>query len=153
MRARVEKVDVLGLNKSVDVTLKHCPTESMLVDHFTKPLQGSVFQKLWVEIQGIPGDMVDADVFWDWPYEYVVPSPQYCVMGSGIIMDPTLHVNSFKAEAGLTYVLTQFQSSQLMVPIYHITMNCWGEIWAIRSYAYSMKCPRNGWITVQDKNE
>ena len=28
-----------------DVVIEHCPTENMLGDHFTKPLQGTLFRK------------------------------------------------------------------------------------------------------------
>jgi hypothetical protein len=34
--------DRLGLE---DIDLQHCPTEQMLADFFTKPLQGSLFRK------------------------------------------------------------------------------------------------------------
>jgi hypothetical protein len=36
------------------ITVKHCPTADMLVDHFTKPLQGASFRKFCAEIQGVP---------------------------------------------------------------------------------------------------
>ena len=31
---------------SKEVTIEHCPTEDMLADYFTKPLQGAQFKKL-----------------------------------------------------------------------------------------------------------
>ena len=45
-----------------DVSLKNFPPEIMLAKIFTKPLQGSMFQKLQAEIQGIPGDTVYVDM-------------------------------------------------------------------------------------------
>ena len=34
------------------LSLKHCPTEEMLADYFTKPLQGSLFVRLRNHIMG-----------------------------------------------------------------------------------------------------
>ena len=34
------------------LSLQHCPTEEMLVDYFTKPLQGSIFIRLRNYIMG-----------------------------------------------------------------------------------------------------
>ena len=34
------------------VSLHHCPTEEMLAEYFTKPLQGSLFVRLWNFIMG-----------------------------------------------------------------------------------------------------
>ena len=42
-----------------DIVVKHCPTAEMLADHFTKPLQGALFQKIRAEIQGITATMTD----------------------------------------------------------------------------------------------
>jgi hypothetical protein len=50
-----------------EITVKHCPAKGMLADHFTKPLQGTLFRKFRSEIQGIPIDMCDADLGWDVP--------------------------------------------------------------------------------------
>ena len=36
---------------TVDIVVKHCPTEKILSDHFTKPLQGALFQKFRAEIE------------------------------------------------------------------------------------------------------
>jgi hypothetical protein len=49
------------------ITVKHCPATEMLADHFTKPLQGTMFWTFRAEIQGIPIDMCDADFGWDRP--------------------------------------------------------------------------------------
>jgi hypothetical protein len=69
-----------------DLSIHHCPTEEMLTDHFTKPLQGAPFRKFRANIQGIPIDQSDAELGW-----YSVPkseqdnkessnlSPQECV--------------------------------------------------------------------------
>ena len=40
-----------------DVVIEHCPTEEMLGDHFTKPLQGALFKKCRAEIMNIPYDL------------------------------------------------------------------------------------------------
>ena len=40
-----------------DVVIKHCPTEEILGDHFTKPLQGALFSKSRSEIMNIPDDL------------------------------------------------------------------------------------------------
>ena len=127
-----------------DMTLKHCLTESMLADHFTKPLQGSVFRKFQAEIQGIPADTVDADLCWDRTYEYVVPSPQECVVGNGIPMEPALQDNGREAEGGLKEGLTKGQTNRVIGPMNHGAMNYRGNIWAIKSYADAVKCPRKG---------
>jgi hypothetical protein len=52
---------------SGEITVKHCPATEMLADHFTKPLQGTMFRKFRADIQGVPIDMCDADVGWDRP--------------------------------------------------------------------------------------
>jgi hypothetical protein len=71
---------------SGEITVKHCPATEMLADHFTKPLQGTMFRKSRAEIQGVPIDMCDADVGWDRPcvinereLSKACPSPQGCV--------------------------------------------------------------------------
>ena len=40
-----------------DVVIEHCPTEKMLGDHFTNPLQGALFRKLRAEIMNILDDL------------------------------------------------------------------------------------------------
>ena len=133
--------------------LKHWPTESMMADNFTKPLKVSVFRKLQEEIQGIPGDMVNADLCWDKNYEYIVPIPHEYVLVNGIPMDPTLQDNRWEAEGASKEGLTTGQTNQLMDPIDHGDMNSQGNIRANRSHAYTAKCPRKLWITAQDDNE
>jgi hypothetical protein len=71
---------------SGEITVQHCPATEMLGDHFTKPLQGTMFRKFRAEIQGIPVDMCDADLGWDRPNTKneqgqggASPSPQECV--------------------------------------------------------------------------
>ena len=39
------------------VGIKHFPTEEILVDHFTKPLEGAVFRKFREEIMNVPHDL------------------------------------------------------------------------------------------------
>jgi hypothetical protein len=52
---------------SGEITVKHCPATVMLDDHFTKPLQGTMFWTFRAEIQGIPIDICGADLGWDRP--------------------------------------------------------------------------------------
>ena len=40
-----------------DVVIEHCPTEKMLGDNFTNPLQGALFRKFRAEIMNIPDDL------------------------------------------------------------------------------------------------
>ena len=40
-----------------DVVIEHLPTEEMLGDHFTKPLQGTLFSKFRTDIMNIPDDL------------------------------------------------------------------------------------------------
>ena len=47
------------------VVIKHCPTEEMLGDHFTKPLQGELFRKFRAEIMNIPDDLDMGDIGMD----------------------------------------------------------------------------------------
>jgi hypothetical protein len=69
-----------------EITIKHCPTNDMLADSFTKPAQGNQFRKLRSQIQGIPTDTNGALVGWDQPClkpktgpKQGIPSPQECV--------------------------------------------------------------------------
>jgi hypothetical protein len=48
-----------------DIAIKHCPTDDMLTNQFTKPLQGGMFRTFRAEIQGIPADRDDLDMGWD----------------------------------------------------------------------------------------
>ena len=40
-----------------DIVNKHCPTEEMCGDHFTKSLQVALFRKFRSEIMNIPDDL------------------------------------------------------------------------------------------------
>jgi hypothetical protein len=71
---------------SGEITVEHCPATDMLVDHFTKPLQGEKFRKFRAEIQGISVEMCDADMGWDRPcgtdsmkQDAIRSIPQECV--------------------------------------------------------------------------
>jgi hypothetical protein len=66
---------------SNDLTIKHCPTEEMLADHFTKPLQGTLFRKFRANIQGIPVDLNDTDLGWD--------REELCEDKTGVSSDPS----------------------------------------------------------------
>jgi hypothetical protein len=70
-----------------EITIKHCPTNDMLADQFTKSVQGSQLRKLRSKIQGIPEDMNDALMGWDRPSlkpktssKLDTPSPHECVV-------------------------------------------------------------------------
>jgi hypothetical protein len=41
--------------KHGEIRIEYCPTRDMVADFFTKPLQGSLFQKLRAIISNIPG--------------------------------------------------------------------------------------------------
>jgi hypothetical protein len=68
------------------ITVEHCPATEILGDHFTKPLQGTVFRKFRAEIQGTPVNMYDAYLGWYRPsvkseqnQDGASPSPHECV--------------------------------------------------------------------------
>jgi len=65
--------------QSGDITLEHCPTEEMVADHFTKPLQGTLFRKFRAEIQGIDLGDTQYDLGCDSSDPTYEPSPQECV--------------------------------------------------------------------------
>ena len=50
---------------SGEITLEHCPTEEMLADHFTKPLQGNLFRKFRDKIMNIPEETDMNDMGWN----------------------------------------------------------------------------------------
>jgi hypothetical protein len=71
---------------SGDLSIKHCPTEDMLGDYFTKSLQGALFHKFRAEVQGIPTDLTNVELGWDREEnnegikrDSTDPSPQECV--------------------------------------------------------------------------
>jgi hypothetical protein len=70
-----------------DITLNHCPTGEMLMDHFTNPLQVSLFRKFRTEIQGIPEGINEAELGWDREDKSegknADPGPQECVAPKG----------------------------------------------------------------------
>jgi hypothetical protein len=79
-----------------EITIKHCPTNDMLADLFTKPVQGNQFRKLCSQIQGIPADTNDALMGWDRPClkpktgpKQGSPSPQECVGTKSILTNGT----------------------------------------------------------------
>ena len=71
--------------------MKHCPTESMLSNHFIKPLQDILFRKFRAEIMNIPEGFYEWDMGWE-GYKYKRnemiklccvgdnPIPQECVL-------------------------------------------------------------------------
>ena len=48
--------------KRGNIELRHCPTECMIADHFTKPLQGSLFRKMRDIIMGVTSFPVEERV-------------------------------------------------------------------------------------------
>ena len=40
-----------------DMVIEHCPTEEILGNHFTNPLQGALFRNFREEIMNIPDDL------------------------------------------------------------------------------------------------
>ena len=48
-----------------DVVIKHCLTEEMLGEHFTKTLQGALFRKFRAQIMNIPDDLDMGEMFMD----------------------------------------------------------------------------------------
>ena len=48
-----------------DVVAEHCPTEKMLGDHSTKPLEGALFRNFRAEIMNIPDDLDMGDMSMD----------------------------------------------------------------------------------------
>ena len=48
--------------KRENIELKHCPTERMIADYFTKPLQGSLFRKMRDIIMGVTSFPVEERV-------------------------------------------------------------------------------------------
>ena len=55
MWTEIPAYSFLGLTDCIklgDITIEYCPTEMMLVDFFTKPLQGAVFHKFRNVIMG-----------------------------------------------------------------------------------------------------
>ena len=47
------------------VVVKHCNTELMLADHFTKALQGILFKKFWVEVMNLLEGLDNLDMVWE----------------------------------------------------------------------------------------
>ena len=48
-----------------DISVEHCPTKQMSVDHFTKPLQGELFRNFRDELMNIHDDMKMNDLGWE----------------------------------------------------------------------------------------
>ena len=68
--------------------MEHCPTEEMVGDFFTKPLQGSLFRKFRAIIMNLPPDLN--------------PGAQECVgdSGSGEGVEPRDSTPSNKSRVG-----------------------------------------------------
>jgi hypothetical protein len=83
---RVRYFFIKGRLHMDDSLVKHCATNEMMGDHFTRQLQGSHFQKFRAKIQGIPNDTSAAMMGWDRAGEMVKekftsldgPGPQEC---------------------------------------------------------------------------
>ena len=70
--------------------IEHCPTEEILAEHFTKPLQGALFRKFRAEIMNISDDLdmvelgmdraaLKKGVMWKLHIETDLRCPQECV--------------------------------------------------------------------------
>jgi hypothetical protein len=64
------------------LSIQYCPTEEMIADFFTKPLQGSAFRKMVKLIMNIGDDMM------------LDPSPQECVDNNGAAVDQQMEAKS-----------------------------------------------------------
>ena len=107
-----------------DIVVKHCTTREMLTDHFTKPLQGSIFRKFRAEIQGIHTTMNDGEMGWDTPGNFNVPpkegdtttgkpSTQECVgkyLNNVILIAPSTNVGD-RGELGVKSCLVRIRNS------------------------------------------
>ena len=56
--------------KGGELQIEYCPTEEMLADFFTKPLQGSLFRRLRALVMNLPMDT---------PLSVTAAGPQECV--------------------------------------------------------------------------
>ena len=45
-----------------DIVATHCTNREMMTDHFTKPIQRTLFRKFREQIQGIPTTMDDGEM-------------------------------------------------------------------------------------------
>ena len=70
-----------------DLKVKYFPTGKVLDDQFTKPLQGTDFQKFRSEIQKIPENTPDTDLVWDRTKNMFIPIPHECVDLSDVNTD------------------------------------------------------------------
>ena len=70
-----------------NLKVKYFLASKMLADRFTKSLQGAAFRKFRSDIQGIPEDTLDIDLYRDRPKEKFIPIPQECVEISDVNMD------------------------------------------------------------------
>ncbi len=65
--------------KKGEMSVKYCPAGDMIADHFTKPLQGTLFRRFRSVIMNIDQDIPDCDLSWECDNEISVPNPQECV--------------------------------------------------------------------------
>ena len=72
---------------SKEIRVEYCPTARMVVDFFTKPLQGALFHRLHNTIMNIQSD----------PGSYQLAGSQECV---GTKMNPEEHVDGWKIVSG-----------------------------------------------------
>ena len=61
--------------KRENIELRHCPTDRMIADYFTKPLQGSLFRKMKAVIMGVTSFPVEKKparingiILWQWSF-------------------------------------------------------------------------------------
>ena len=75
--------------RSREMTIGYCPANEMIADHFTKPLQGSLFRKFRAVIMNIDERVPDDDLAWE--KDRLVPGPQECV-GENIALSAVTYV-------------------------------------------------------------
>ena len=75
--------------RSREMTIGYCPANEMIADHFTKPLQGSLFRKFRAVIMNVDERVPDDDLAWE--KDRLVPGPQECV-GENIALSAVTYV-------------------------------------------------------------
>ena len=99
--------------KKGELGVEYCPTEEMLADFFTKPLQGSTFKKLRQRIMNLPADL---------SLPITTTGPQECVGASGASwadvvkgtgkMDLVPHANDIKHDVANRATSTKGKKKQ-----------------------------------------
>lgn len=72
--------------KKGDMTVKYCPANDMIADHFTKPLQGDLFHRFRSIIMNVSCEVPDAELSWERDNTVALPNTQECVGGEGSLV-------------------------------------------------------------------